>query len=324
MKDINLISQLNKDWQPRKIKVKRTGGQTNRNYIVHYKNRKFFVRFPWERTDIVDRKIEAKNILAMTKCKKLARVIPKYFLYVFSGKNILSPKSEEFNLPDGTMIMEYIEGKDINGEDIKRPKIQKSLLDSLHAFHTSGVKFVNTYDVFRDEISKYKDKAKKYPIGELFSEEKIKNIENIEKEAKRNFPLGGKISTHNDLIFENLFLGKDDKIYLLDFEYAGFNIRNGLYYDLGIILGGNLFQKNPLRIETFEKILKKAERIYKNKLNKKKIYFGALINILVMFWWGLIKYFSSKTKKENKYFKKYVLDRAKRIEELFKIANRKY
>ena len=323
MKDINLISQLNKDWQPRKIKVKRTGGQTNRNYIVHYKNRKFFVRFPWERIDIVDRKVEAGNILAISKNKRLIGIIPRYLLYIFKKRNVLS-SGKRLNFPDGTVIMEYIKGRDIDGRDLENNKIQKALLKSLSTFHKSRLRFVNKYDVFRDEISKYKDKAKKYPIGELFSEEKIKNIENIEKEAKRNFPLGGKISTHNDLIFENLFLGKDDKIYLLDFEYAGFNIRNGLYYDLGIILGGNLFQKNPLRIETFEKILKKAERIYKKKLNKKKIYCGALINILVMFWWGLVKYFSSKTKKENKYFKKYVLDRAKRIEELFKIANRKY
>ena len=109
----------------------------------------------------------------------------------------------------------------------------------------------------------------------------------------------------------------------MDFEYAGFNIRNGLYYDLGIILGGNLFQKNPIKIKTFEELLKKAGKIYEKKLDKKKIYFGALINILVMFWWGLVKYFSSKTQAEKKYFKDYVLKRAKGIDELFEVANRK-
>ena len=321
--DIKLIAQLNKDWRLGEIKVKRAGGQTNRNYIVQYKNKKFFVRFPWERTDIVNREIEAKNILAISKCKKLVGIVPKYFLYVFKGKNILSPK-DNFDFPDGTVIMEYTEGRDIDGKDLKKEKIQKALVDSLYRFHASGVKFVNIYDVFRDEVAKYRKKAKKYPVNKLLNEEKIRQIEDIEKKAKENFPLGGSLSTHNDLIFDNLRLGRDGKIYILDFEYAGYNVRNGLHYDLGIILGGNLFCKKPITTETFEKIFKKAEKIYKKNLNERKIYYGALTNILVMFWWGVVKYFSSSEKTGKKYFKKYVLDRAKRIEELFKIANRKY
>lgn len=323
IKDIELIRRLNKDWQKGKIKIKRAGGQTNRNYIVtlekpfdRLRARKFFVRLPWERTDIVDRESEAKNILAISKNKKLTGIIPKFFLYVFQKKNILNLR-EKIDFPDGTMIMEYIEGKDINGKDLEKPKIQKALIKTLHSFHNSCVKFVNNYDVFKDEILKYKKEAKKYRIKKLISEKRIKNIENIEKEAKRNFPLEGRISTHNDLIFENLRLGKDGKVYLLDFEYAGFNLRSGFCYDLGIILGGNLFQKKPIKIESFEQILKKAEKIYKKKLNKKKIYFGALINILVMFWWGLVKYFNSKKKEEKKYFKKYVLNRAKSVESTF-------
>lgn len=324
MKDINLICKLNKDWRPGKIKIKKAGGQTNRNWIVEYKKKKFFVRLPWEMTDIVDRRVEAKNILAISKCKKLAEVVPKYYLYIFSNKNILEPESKEiFELPDGTMIMEYVEGKDIDGKDLEKPKNQTALLDTLRAFHESQVKFVNVYDVFRDEVEKYRKKAEKHPVNKLIKKERIKKIEEIEKKIKENLTLGGQVSTHNDLIFENLRLGKDGRVYLLDFEYAGFNIRDGLHYDLGIILGGNLFQKNPIKIRTFEEILRKAEIIYKKKLDKKKIYFGALTNILVMFWWGLVKYFSSAAREEKRYFEKYVLDRAKGIEFLYEIIKGK-
>lgn len=310
--DIKLIRRLNKDWRPEKIRVKKAGGQTNRNWIVEYENKKFFVRLPWERKDIVERKIEAKNIFALAKCKKIKGVVPHFFIYVLNRKNILNPK-EKYDFPDGTMVMEYIEGKDINGKDLENPKIQNVLLKSLHAFHTSRVKFVNVYDVFRDEVSKYKRKAKQYPVEKLINKEKIKTIEKIEKEAKKKLPLAGRLSTHNDLIFENLRLGKNGKVYLLDFEYAGFNIRNGLHYDLGIILGGNLFYKKPIKFETFEGILKRAKKIYKKDLNDYKIYCGALTNILVMFWWGIVKYFSSRTRKEKKYFKDYILKRAKGI-----------
>jgi thiamine kinase-like enzyme len=308
-KDIKLICKLNKNWQPDKIKVKRAGGQTNRNWIVQHKNKKFFVRFPWERTDIVDRKIEGKNILAIAKCKKLTGVVPKFFLYVFKKRNILSTQ-QRLDFSDGTMV-----------KDLEKPEIQKVLLKTLYAFHTSGVRFVNVYDVFRDEILKYKNKAKKYPLGKLISKERIKKIEAIEKIIKEKLPFGGRLSTHNDLIFENLRLGKDGKVYLLDFEYAGFNIRNGLHYDLGIILGGNLFYKKPIKLETFKEILKEAKKIYKKDLNDYKIYCGALTNVLVMFWWGMVKYFSCP-REEKRYFKDYVLKRAKGIEFLYQIINK--
>ena len=330
-KDIELIYKLNKNFKA----IKRAGGQTNRNYIVKKNGEKFFIRIPWEASGIVNRKAEAKNILALSGCKKLKKILPKYYLYIFNEKNILSPKKEKFDLPNGTMMIEHIEGRDIDGKDLEKPKIQEALIKTLYIFHTSKVKFVNSYDVFRDEILKYKNlalgkntcflaplknktKAKKYPTQKLINQKEVKRIEEIEKTAKRNLSLGGKISTHNDLIFENLRLAKDNKVYLLDFEYAGFNIREGLYYDLGIILGGNLFQKNPMKIKTFEEILERAGGIYKTKLDKKKIYFGALINVLVMFWWGVVKYFSSTTKEERNYFKDYVSKREKGIEFLNK------
>ncbi len=316
IKDIELIYRLNKGWRPDRIKVKKAGGQTNRNYIVQHKNKKFFVRLPWERADVVDRKAEARNVLALAGCNKLKNILPKYYLYAFKGKNILCPK-EKADFPNGTMITEYIEGRDINGEDLESPKIQTALIKTLHTFHSSGVRFFNSYDVFRDEILKYEKKAKKYPISKLIKNNKIERIEEIEEEARKQLVPGGKISTHNDLIFENLRLGENGKVYLLDFEYSGFNVRDGLHYDLGIILGGNLFQKNPIKIKTFREILKKTKKIYKKNINDRKIYWGALINILVMFWWGLVKYFGSvKGKEEKKYFRKYVLDRAKGIESI--------
>ena len=323
-KDIEQICLLDKKWRSGNIKVERVGGQTNRNYKVKHKNTLMFVRLPWEDTEIVDREIEAKNTTALARNKKLAKILPKYYLYILRGKNILKPKERTtYDLPDRAMVMEYIEGKDIDGRDLERTKIKKALLKTLYLFHTSGVKFTNSYDVFRDEISKYKRKAKQYPIDELISKKKIKIIEGVEEIMKEKLPLGGAVSTHNDLIFENLRLGKTGRVYLLDFEYAGFNIRNGLHYDIGIILGGNLFQKNPIKIKTYEEILKMTPRIYRRGFDSYRAYCGALTNILVMFWWGVVKYFSSDNRSEKTYFKKYVLERVKGIKFLFDIIEQK-
>ena|SRR3989344_425265 len=320
--DLELIYSLHRNWQPGQIKIKKLGGQTNRNFLIQYQNEKRFVRIPWK-SDVVDRKVEARNILALVKSKRLSQILPKYYLYYFRGKNILSKTKKKLLLPDGTMVAEYIDGKDINGRDLKKPKIQKALLKTLHILHISGVKFVNKYDVFRDEISKYKKKAKTYPVRKFISKKKIKKIEEIGGRVKRIFASGKALSTHNDLIFENLRLGKNGKVYLLDFEYAGFNIRDGLYYDLGIILGGNLFQKNPITIKIFEEILEKAKKIYKKDFDDYKLYCGALTNVLVMFWWGIVKYFSSHTKAEKKYFKNYILKRAKGIQYLYNLIDKK-
>jgi len=82
-------------------------------------------------------------------------------------------------------------------------------------------------------------------------------------------------------------------------------------------LGGNLFYLKPIKIKTFKEIIKKAKKIYKRDFDKKKLYAGAITNVLVMFWWGIVKYFSCP-KKEKKYFKDYVLKRAKGIESLYK------
>lgn len=61
--------------------------------------------------------------------------------------------AEKLDFPNSTMIMEYIEGKDINGEDFKKPEVRKALVKALQDFHASRVKFANIYDVFRDAFT---------------------------------------------------------------------------------------------------------------------------------------------------------------------------
>lgn len=312
--DLQSICSLNKEWKPDNIKTEKAGGQTNRNWIVKHKGNKLFVRLPWQMAEIVDREIESQNILALSKNEKSSQITPKTYLYIMKGRDILGNSSEKYDLPDGTMVADYIEGKDIDGKDLKSPEVQDSLVKALYNFHSSGVRFVNDYDVFRDEVEKYREKALTYSVSELISKDKIDRIKEVEEEAKDNLEIKGEVSTHNDLIFENLRLSEKGKIFLLDFEYAGFNLRDGLVYDLGIIFGGNLFQKNPISLESYKQILKKASSVYGKKISLQEALYGALTNILVMFWWGLVKYFNSEEEKD--YFKKYVLARGDKILEL--------
>ncbi len=309
--DLQSICSLNKEWGPDNIKIEKAGGQTNRNWIVKHKGKKFFVRLPWQMAEIVDRNVESKNILALIENEKAFCIIPKVHLYVMEGRDVLGESSGAYDLPDGTMVADYIEGKDIDGKDLESPDVQRALVSTLHNFHLSGVRFVNDYDVFRDEVEKYREKALTYPVSGLMAEEKINRIKEAEEEARDNLKIKGGVSTHNDLIFENLRLSNKGKVFLLDFEYAGFNLRDGLVYDLGIIFGGNLFQNNPISLKSYKEILDRASSAYGQDFSFQEALYGALTNILVMFWWGIVKYFNSE--EDKGYFKNYVLARGDKI-----------
>ena len=323
--DIELLCSLNKNWHKDNIRIKKAGGQTNRNWIVKYKTQKFFIRLPWERADIVNREIEAKNIFALSRNKKVKQILPKYYLYIYRSKNILRPKGGEiFHLPDGTMMTEYIPGRLFTTSLFKKRKYQEKLARMFYTFHTSGVRFVNQYNVFRDEIKKYRLAAKKYPIRQLIKRGTILKLEEIEKIAKQIPPFLKKgVSTHNDFIFQNFLIGKNNRIYLLDFEYAGLNQKGGILYDFGFLLADNLFRKPSINQELFENFLRVTNQIYKQPLERKQIYWLAVAATLVMFWWGLLRYFSVKNQKEKKYFKNYVLERANGIQYLYNLIDKK-
>lgn len=313
--ELEVLYRFNKDWAPAGISIERAGGQTNRNFIVTSDEERVFVRLPWERSDIVNRGIEGRNILALSQNEKISSVIPRYQIYILGRRNILDSRSPEFNLPDGSMATSYIGGSQLNGDILRERAVQRALIDSLHTFHTSGVHFVNHYDVFRDEVIKYREGAGKHN-EEIVPKETVEQVKNVERRAMEKLPLGGGISTHNDLILENLILGRDGKVRIIDFEYSGYNIRSGLQYDIGILLGGNMFYDKPVTFDAFEAILDTAGRVYREPLNREQIFYGALTNVMVMFWWGIVRYFSVEKQDEKVYFRKYVEDRARGIQNL--------
>ena len=149
------------------------------------------------------------------------------------------------------------------------------------------------------------------------SKRTILKFEKLEKEAKKNLsPLKSSISTHNDFIFQNFLIGKNKKVYLLDFEYAGLNRRGGIYYDFGFLFADNLFRNPPMTKEIFEDFLSVADKVYGQRLDRQQIYAGALATVIMQFWWSILRYFSVGTKKEKQYFTKYLSDRAKGVEKL--------
>jgi thiamine kinase-like enzyme len=320
MRDREIIYRLSKNWSAKTVRVTKAGGQTNRNYIVEHKGSKSFVRLPWE-SDVIDRVTEGKNILELKKNKNLRSILPGYRAYILKKKNILTPESKDiFDAPDGTMITEFIEGREFSFADFKEKKRQKMLAKMFYTFHASDARFVNTYDVFRDEIEKYRIKAQAYPFSEIADAEAAAAFKKVEKETKAELtPLKKGVPAHNDCIFQNFLVGKNGKVYLLDFEYAGLSMRGGMYYDFGFLFADNLFRKPVVTKDMFEDFLCVADKVYRQKLDRQQIYAAAAAVVVMQFWWAILRYFSVQTKKEKKYFAAYVRARAQKVEQLSNI-----
>lgn len=315
--DLEIIRSFGKKWKG--ARIKRAGGQTNRNYVVERGNKKFFVRLPWE-TDVIDRRVEAENILALSRNKKAGAVLPKYYHYIYRKRDVLNQNQESFDAPDGTMVTEYIPGKLVNHSLLGKEKYQKYLAETFHVFHSSGVRFANRYDVFRDEIAKYRAKAKKHALPSFIGSKTVFEIEQIEKEAKKIVPLRRGVPTHNDFIFQNFLIGPGSKIYLLDFEYAGMNERGGVLYDFAFLFADNFFRTPAISRGLFERFLKVADRVYGRKLERQQIWALAKAVPVMQVWWGLLRYFDSKSAKEKKYFKEYIVRRIKGISRIYQIV----
>lgn len=324
-KDIKIIRGLMPEWRSGDIRIKKAGGQTNRNFIVEYNNKKYFVRLPWERSDIVDRKIESQNIFSLSRNKKLKSILPNYLVFIYNGRNILRPESQKiFQAPDGAQVSEHIPGKTLTLALFRKKEYQQKLAEMFHVFHSSGIVFANKYDVFKNEIEKYRLAALKCPVREIVGNETAAKMGKLEKEAKKYAPLLKKgASTHNDFIFQNFLVGDNGKIYLLDFEYAGLNQRGGIVYDFGFLLADNLFREPKITPKLFEEFLSVVDKVYGQEFDRKKIYWASIAAVLVMFWWGLVRYFSVESSKEKKYFKDYILGRTKGVDDILVLLKEK-
>lgn len=300
-KDLFLLKKL----FSKPFRLQKAGGQTNRNYIVTLKNKKFFVRLPWE--GVLDRRIEGKNILVLSRNKKLKSTLPKYYVYVLNKKNILVPKDKKvFNVPDGTMVTEYVKGRELTLRMFSLKKYQKALVHLLYTLHTSRVRFCNPYDVFRDEVRKYRKRAERLSLETFFSKQTIAQLKTLEYKAQqllRSFRRG--VPAHNDFLLQNILVANNGRLYLLDFEYAGMNKKGGIFYDLGYMFRDTSFKPPQMSRKAFERFLMEADKVYKKKLDRQQIYWSIVAALLVGIWWGVLRYFSVP-RKERAYFRAYV------------------
>lgn len=172
-------------------------GMTNRSFIFKCKGKQYIMRIPGEGTDkMIDRNHE-------------------YAVYEqLKGKNITDPVVY-MSPENGYKITEYIENTrtcdSMNVEDVKR------CMEYLKNFHNLKLQVEHEFDLF-GQIEYYESlwgKEKSAYRDYQITKEHVYRLKNYIDRQPKEWAL-----THIDAVCDN-FLMKDEKIYLIDWEYAG-------------------------------------------------------------------------------------------------------
>ena len=225
-----LCNKVNWDYKECIINFENNLGGTNMSYICEYKltQKKYVIRFGVKSGDIlaINRKAEYEAIKAMSS----------------SG---YSPKFVYFDILDGNMITEYINGSNVNENDVKDDEFFIRMLKLLKNMHQ--IKTVEKFNPYNDiEKKLYYIKEYNIPLNKRFNEayDKYKTIRDRNK--LENSPHLG--LCHNDPFYSNFFLDDDGKIYLLDFEFSGMG---DIFYDLACLFGGLGYDKKVLFLKEY-------------------------------------------------------------------------
>lgn len=203
--DIKVLEKLcNEILMEQDIEAKRLGGLTNKNYKVETKNDAYVIRLPGEGTkEMINRKDERL-------CTELANQIgvDAELLY--------------FEDESGIKIARYIENAEtMNMKGVRNVAHLKAIAEIFKKLHTCGKTVPVIFSVF-EKIEEYEAILRKSE-GDFFWDdyEEIKaQVYGLKQEVDdMNIEV---TICHNDPLCENFIKGKD-RMYLVDWEYAGMN-----------------------------------------------------------------------------------------------------
>lgn len=200
------------------------GGITNRNYVVTTDCGEYVIRIPGERTALlgIDRACEAE---AARRAADLGL-----------GPSVLGVLDEV-----GTLVTELVDGRHL--EPALFAARLPDVVGLVHRFHDSGP-LGGAFPIHRIVEWHARDAAAHGVMAPPSYERLHQQSRRIEAAVARS-PLPP-VPCHNDLLPGNL-LFSDDRVWLLDFEYAGMN---DLFFDLA-----NLSVNSELDQESDERLL---------------------------------------------------------------------
>lgn len=186
-----------------------TQGITNRNFRVDVGGGSFVVRLSGRKTELlgIDRHAERQAAEAAAA----AGVAPEVVAF----------------LPElGALVTRFVEARPLPTEDLERPEVLARVVEALKAIHGMG-RIPSSFDPFR-VVREYRRVAEEHDvrIPQAYAEA-LACADRIER-AFLAAPTPER-PCHNDLLNAN-FLVVDDRILIVDYEYAGMG---DPFFDLG-------------------------------------------------------------------------------------------
>ncbi len=197
-----------------------TGGITNQNYIVDDKGQKYFVRVG---IDIPEHGIKRFNELAASRAAHAVGLSP-----------------EVIHAEPGIMVLQYIDADPFTATDIRQSNRLIEIIDLIRRCHREipgvyrGPALVFwVFQVLRDYAQTLRDSQSEWLPKLVELNDIAQKLENDVGEIELVFG-------HNDLLAAN-FLDDGHRIWLIDWDYAGFN---SPLFDLGGLASNNELSKD--------------------------------------------------------------------------------
>tara|TARA_B100000029_G_scaffold516481_1_gene630145 strand:- start:95 stop:970 length:876 start_codon:yes stop_codon:yes gene_type:complete len=282
----NSIKNL-KIWKDN-IKIEKiTGGITNQNFLVNEGNKKFFVRIG---NDIPEHLIFRQNEIACSKAASLADIAPKLI-----------------HSSEGIIVFEYIKSITYDAKLVAQNldqiiEVIKNVHNKIPDFITGSPPLFWVFHVIKHYASFLKDNDSAYT--NILNEFLSKSLK-IDKAASP-YDI---VFCHNDFLPAN-FIENDSKIWVVDWEYAGFNTP---LFDLGGLASNNEF--------TYEQEVYLLENYFNKKINDEtysKYFAIKCASLLRETMWSMVSEITSKIEFD---YKKYTEENLEKFNEEYTKLN---
>lgn len=204
-------------WSGRVDPVPLTGGITNQNFTVEDRGRRYVVRVG---DDILVHGVVRTNELAATRAAHLAGLSPAVV-----------------HAEPGILVLDFVEGRSFKPEDVRNPANLQRLIDMVRRCHRDVPQYLRgpasmfwVFHVVRDYAHTLREGNSRH----------TRLLPDLLSRAARLEAAVGPIDVvfgHNDLLAAN-FIDDGKRLWLVDWEYAGFN---SPLFDLGGLASNSEF-----------------------------------------------------------------------------------
>lgn len=267
------------------------GGMTNTNFFVRVHGREYILRIPGACTEeMINRKNEQHNSALASAAG-------------------INPVNVYFHADSGVKVTECIQGAvTLNGKTARLEEMIRKTTGILRTLHHSGMKLYGSFSVL-EEYEKYKRMIAKSGAVWYQGFEEMDDFFYTLQERLQQIGIDRK-PCHNDLVPENLVLDKDGRMYLIDWEYSGYN---DPMWDLASHLLECEFTEDEEELLLYHYFRRKAEP---GELEKILIF--KISQDILWSAWTVLK------EREGEDFGTYGMDRLKRAEQLREEYQKRY